>query len=74
MAAKTVEVRVRYGDFTTLNRQLTLEDPTANSRAIYRFGCHLLARHKLVDRPLRLIGLGVSNFAPPGQQLLLQFE
>jgi len=71
LAAKTVEVRVRYGDFTTLNRQVTFEDPTAQASAIYRFGCHLLARHKLVNRPLRLIGLGVSNLVPPGQQLWL---
>jgi DNA polymerase-4 len=71
LAAKTVEVRVRYGDFTTLNRQVTFEDPTCEARAIYRFGCHLLARHKLVNRPLRLLGLGVSNLVPPGQQLLL---
>jgi DNA polymerase-4 len=72
LAAKTVEVRVRYGDFTTLNRQLTFEDPIAEARAIYRFGCHLLARHKLVNRPLRLLGLGVSNLVPPTQQLLFQ--
>jgi DNA polymerase-4 len=71
LAARTVEVRVRYGDFTTLNRQLTFEDPTADANAIYRFGCHLLARHKLVHRPLRLLGLGVSHLVPPGQQLLL---
>jgi DNA polymerase-4 len=71
LAAKTVEVRVRYGDFTTLNRQLTFQDPTADANAIYRFGCHLLARHRLVTRPLRLIGLGVSHLVPPGQQLLL---
>ena len=71
LAAKTIEVRVRYGDFTTLNRQMTFEDPTSDANAIYRFGCHLLARHKLVTRPLRLLGLGVSHLVPPGQQLML---
>ncbi len=71
LAARTVEVRVRYGDFTTLNRQLTFEDPTADANTIYRLGCFLLARHRLVTRPLRLIGLGVSHLGPPGQQLLL---
>ena len=71
LAAKTVEVRVRYSDFTTLNRQITFQDPTCEAKAIYRFGCHLLARHRLVHRPLRLLGLGVSNLVPPGQQLLL---
>jgi DNA polymerase-4 len=71
LAAKTVEVRVRYSDFTTLNRQLTFEDPTADAAEIYRFACHLLGRHKLVHRPLRLIGVGVSNLVPPRRQLML---
>lgn len=74
LAAKTIEVRVRYGDFTTLNRQITFQDATSDPRAIFRFGCHLLARHQLVSRPLRLIGLGVSNLVPPGQQLLLPLD
>jgi DNA polymerase-4 len=71
LAAKTVEVRVRYGDFTTLSRQLTFEDPVSDTEAIYKLGCHLLARHQLVRRPLRLLGLGVSHLVPPGRQLSL---
>lgn len=74
LAAKTITVTVRYGDFTRRSRQLTIEDPTAEASAIYRFGCHLLARHKLVNRPLRLIGLGVSHLTPPRQQLQLPLE
>ena len=71
MSAKTIQVTVRYGDFTKRTRQVTIEDPTAEAGAIYRFGCQLLGRHKLVNRPLRLIGLGVSKFVPPRQQLKL---
>lgn len=71
IAAKTVQVTVRYGDFTKLTRQVTVEDPVMDADVIYRFACHLLARHKLVNRPLRLIGIGVSNFVPPRQQLQL---
>jgi DNA polymerase-4 len=71
LAAKSVQVRVRYSDFTTLTRQLTFEDPTAEAKEIYKLGCHLLARHRLVNRPLRLLGLGVSNLVPPARQLLL---
>jgi DNA polymerase IV len=52
-------------------RQITLEDGTQDASTIYRMGCHLLARHKLVNRPLRLIGLGVSNLTVPQQQLQL---
>src|SRR5207302_577272 len=65
LAAKTVQVRVRYSDFTTLTRQVTFEDSTADPVLIYRFACHLLARHKLVHRPLRLLGVGVSSLVPP---------
>lgn len=73
LAAKTVQVRVRYGDFTTLTRQMTLEDSISEARDIYRLGCVLLAKHKLVTRPLRLLGLGVSSLGPPSQQLELPF-
>jgi DNA polymerase IV len=56
-------VKVRYGDFTTLTRQISVEEPLAEAREIYRLGCWLLARERLVNRPLRLIGLGVSGLS-----------
>lgn len=56
LAAHTVQVKVRYGDFTTLTRQISLEEPLTESKDIYRLGCWLLARGKLVHRPLRLSG------------------
>lgn len=61
LGAHTVQVKIRYGDFTTLTRQITLEEPLAEAKDIYRLGCHLLGREKLVCRPLRLLGLGVSG-------------
>lgn len=61
LLAQTVQVKIRYKNFQTLTRQLTIEDPTQEARAIYRLGCFLLARDKLVQRPLRLLGLGVSG-------------
>lgn len=63
LAAFTVQVKVRYGDFTTLTRQISVEEAMTEPREIYRLGCWLLAREKLVNRPLRLIGLGVSGLA-----------
>lgn len=72
LAAHTVQVKVRYGDFQTLTRQVSVEEPTADAQEIYRLGCYLLAREKLVSRPLRLLGLGVSGLVEPaGRQLLL---
>jgi len=72
LGAHTVQVKVRYGDFTTLTRQITVEAPLTESRDIYRLGCFLLGREKLVSRPLRLLGLGVASLREPnGQQLVL---
>lgn len=71
LAAQTVQVKVRYGDFTTLTRQMTVEEPTSEEREIYRLACWLLARHKLVPRPLRLLGIGVSNLGPPTARQLV---
>jgi DNA polymerase-4 len=73
--AQTVQVKVRYSDFTTLTRQLTLEEPVVEATDIYRLGCHLLRRDRLVSRPLRLIGLGVSGFTEPGcEQMVLALD
>lgn len=71
-AAHTVQVKVRYSDFTTLTRQISVEDPLNETAEIYRLGCFLLGREKLVCRPLRLLGLGVSGLCEPnGRQLYL---
>jgi DNA polymerase-4 len=70
--AHTVQVKVRYSDFTTLTRQISVEEPITEAADIYRLGCFLLGREKLVTRPLRLLGLGVSSLREPnGQQLAL---
>jgi DNA polymerase IV len=65
LGAHTVQVKVRYSDFTTLTRQLTLEEPLTEAADLYRLGCFLLGRDKLVSRPLRLLGLGVSTLREP---------
>jgi len=72
LGAHTVQVKVRYGDFTTLTRQITVEDPLTEAAEIYRLGCFLLGRDKLVSRPLRLLGLGVASLREPrARQLAL---
>jgi DNA polymerase-4 len=70
LGAYTVQVKLRYGDFTTLTRQISVEESITEASEIYRLACFLLGRENLVSRPLRLLGLGVSNLREPsGQQL-----
>jgi DNA polymerase-4 len=70
LGAHTVQVKVRYSDFTTLTRQISVEEPMTEAADIYRLGCFLLGREKLVSRPLRLLGLGVSNLREPNEMQL----
>ncbi|MSU33693.1 MAG: DNA polymerase IV [Pedosphaera sp.] len=61
LAAHTVLVKVRYGNFTTLTRQFSMEEPITEAGVLFRLGCWLLGREHLVHRPLRLLGLGASS-------------
>ena len=75
LAAKTVQIKIRYGDFTTLTRQMSVEEPLCEAGEIYRLACWILAKEKLVHRPLRLLGLGVSGLLEANvRQLSFGFE
>jgi DNA polymerase-4 len=69
LAAKGVRVKVRYSDFTTLTRQQSFPEAIHDAQEIYRRVCHLLRQHRLVSRPIRLIGAGVIHLSPPSRQL-----
>jgi len=73
LGAHTVQVKVRYSDFTTLTRQISVEETIADAKDIYRLACFLLGKEKLVHRPLRLLGLGVSGLREPTIQQLALF-
>ena len=70
-ALRAIQVKVRYSDFTTLTRRISVEEPLTEAEEIYRLGCFLLGRQKLVTRPLRLLGLGVSGLRELGERQLV---
>lgn len=63
LSARTVQVKVRYRNFSTVTRQISIQDPITEATQIYRLACYLLARDKLVTGPLRLLGTGVSGLS-----------
>lgn len=73
LAARTVQVKVRYPDFRTMTRQTSLEEPIESAHSIFSMACAILRRENLVNRPLRLLGLGVSGLVPPSSQLRFPF-
>jgi DNA polymerase-4 len=59
--ARTVTIKVRYDDFTTITRSDT-RAPTRQTDDILRRAILLLAKTEAGKRPVRLLGVGVSHF------------
>ena len=63
LRGKTIQLKIRYDDFSTFTRSITVSQPTDLTRDIEQSALQLLDQ-KLPDRPLsiRLIGVGVTGF------------
>ncbi len=59
--ARTLVLKLRYSDFTTITRQTTLRAPTANASEIRACALRLLNAHWDRRRALRLVGVGAHN-------------
>jgi DNA polymerase-4 len=69
LAARTVSIKVRYGDFRTLSRSTTLPVATDSTRDVARAAQALLAGVE-VHPGVRLLGVSVSGLAErPARQL-----
>ncbi len=71
LAGKTVKLKLRWPDFTTLTRQATLPTPTDQDNEIYATALDLLRKVREKGKPVRLIGVGVSNLGEPVRQMEL---
>ncbi len=69
--AQTIQIKIRWPDFTTQTRQLTLSEPTADHEIMHQVVRTLLSGVWVPGNPVRLIGVGCSNFSPGGGQLTL---
>ncbi|MGI5227354.1 DNA polymerase IV [Actinoallomurus sp. CA-142502] len=58
---RTVAVKLRRADFTTISRARTLHEPTDLAREIYATACTLYEASGLEHIPLRLVGVRVEN-------------
>ena len=59
--ARTVTLKVRYGDFTTITRSHSDERPTQDAAVIDRRAAALLARTEAGRRSVRLLGVSAHN-------------
>lgn len=71
LAGKTVKLKIRWSDFTTLTRQTTLPTPTDNDEEIFHTAVKLLKAVRKPNQAVRLIGVGISGIGAPIRQLSL---
>ena len=69
LAGKTIKLKIRWPDFTTLTRQTTLNDPIDSEEQIAKSALELMKAVRKPNQAVRLIGVGVSGLATPIRQL-----
>lgn len=62
---KTIGLKIRYDNFKTVTRDLTLDAPTRDAKTIRRAAGECLKRVPL-DRRIRLLGVRVGTLSKPG--------
>ncbi len=71
LVGRTVRLKLRWSDFTTLTRQVTLPQATDRDDAIGDSAVRLFDATWRPDRSVRLLGVGVSNLSGRRPQLVL---
>jgi DNA polymerase-4 len=67
-AGKTVTLKVKYADFVQKTRSATLPEPTDDGPEIYKTACDLLQKTEAGQRPLRLLGISLSQLILTGKE------
>ena len=61
LKGKTIQLKIRFDDFTTFTRRKTLVNYTHLTDDIYKIGLKMLKEFYPLEKPIRLIGIGVSH-------------
>jgi DNA polymerase-4 len=71
LKGKTIQIKLRWSDFTTITRQKTLPELTDEEATIQKTAQELLEQVWLEGSWVRLIGIGVNNLESGEKQLSL---
>jgi DNA polymerase-4 len=66
LTCRTVTIKVRYSDFTTITRSHSQMPATRDADDLARRARELLDRTEAGRRPIRLLGVSVHNLIDPG--------
>ena len=73
-AGRTVTLKVRFGDFTTVSRSVTASAAIEHTPALWDAARALLGRARPAGRGVRLLGIGVSGLEAGGSPRQLSLE
>ncbi|MBN1497003.1 MAG: DNA polymerase IV [Spirochaetes bacterium] len=76
---RTITLKVKFADFSSVTRSITINDPCDDADIISMHARHLLARTEAGMKRIRLLGISVSNLEmqednQPDRQLVLPFN
>ncbi len=67
LSGRTIVLKLRYSDFTTITRQVSSRWPSNDAEEIVAASTRLLRQHRRQDRRIRLIGVGLANLSGEGE-------
>jgi DNA polymerase-4 len=72
LKGKTITIKIKYSDFRTVTRSVSLDVPTNLDETIYKEACRLLSNVPI--EPTRLVGVSVHNFTDGEEAQLSWFQ
>lgn len=74
LLCKTVTLKLRYADFTTVTRQHTLSQAFQDAADIFLIAQGLFRKYREAKRKVRLVGVAVSSLQPPSPNTAQQLR
>jgi len=71
---KTIFIKIRYDYFNTISRQMSFKKSFNSTDQIYKFSKKLIDNNNLLDKEIRLLGVGVSGLVDENNRQLNLFE
>jgi len=74
LEGRTIHLKLRYSDFSTITRNRTIQNATNETDTIQKVISELFEKNYMDDRQIRLIGVGVSGFPNHNVKQLSLFD
>jgi DNA polymerase-4 len=70
---KTIKLKLRYSDFSTITRNVTLNEPTNDDRVVFEAVKSIFLKAYTRKMPVRLLGVGLTQFSEAADESLSLF-